>query len=154
MTFVHHKQKGFSLLEVLIALVVLSIGLLGLAGLQTFAFNFNHQSYERTQATLFLYDIIDRMRANRDNASLYSTVYATAPLPAGSYPNCAVVSCASAADLAAFDVNQWKAALGAQRALPSGEGEIEVPAGSTSVTVRIRWRENDINVVQQMTAVL
>lgn len=145
-------QKGFSLLEVLVALVVLSIGLLGLAGLQTFAFNFNHQSYERTQATLFLYDIIDRMRANRDNPSLYATLYATAPLPAGSYPNCAVNSCANASDLAAFDINQWKTALSAQKALRNGEGQITV--NGTTVTVQIRWQENDINVVQQMTAIL
>ena len=45
-------SKGFSLLEVMVALLVLSIGLLGLAGLQTFSLKFNHQSYERTQATL------------------------------------------------------------------------------------------------------
>lgn len=145
-------QKGFSLLEVLVALVVLSIGLLGLAGLQTFAFNFNHQSYERTQATLFLYDIIDRMRANRDNPGLYATLYATGPLPAGSYPNCAVSSCANASDLAVFDINQWKTALSAQKALRNGAGQITVN-GST-VTVEIRWQENDINVVQQMTAIL
>ncbi len=60
----NQRQYGFSLLEVLIALLVLSIGLLGLAGLQTLGLKFNMQSYQRTQAALLAYDIVDRMRAN------------------------------------------------------------------------------------------
>jgi type IV pilus assembly protein PilV len=58
------RQSGFTLLEVLIALVVLAVGLLGLAGLQTFGLRYSHESYERTQANLLMYDVLDRMRAN------------------------------------------------------------------------------------------
>ena len=61
----HLAMEGFSLIEVLVALFVLSIGLLGLAALQTTGLRFSHQSYERTQATLQAYDIIDRMRTNK-----------------------------------------------------------------------------------------
>ena len=60
-------QKGFSLVEILVALLILSIGLLGLAALQTTSLKFNTDSYMRTQATYFVYDIIDRMRANSDS---------------------------------------------------------------------------------------
>ena len=89
-------MEGFSLIEVLVALFVLSIGLLGLAALQTTGLKLNHQSYERTQATLQAYDIIDRMRTNKsgtgdtvnttyDNVSLGSapgtTDCATATVP-------------------------------------------------------------------------
>lgn len=59
------QQKGSSLLEVLIAIVVISVGLLGLAGLQTSSIKSNHSSYLRSQATLLAYDLSDRMRASR-----------------------------------------------------------------------------------------
>ena len=68
-TFRHHEalsslESGFSLLEVLIALLVLSVGLLGIAGLQTFSLQFNHQSYERTQATVLISEMFEKIAAN------------------------------------------------------------------------------------------
>src|SRR5690606_37316619 len=62
------RGGGFTLIEVLIALVVMSVGLLGLASLQTNTLAFNRDAYLRSQATALAYDIIDRMRANRDAA--------------------------------------------------------------------------------------
>jgi type IV pilus assembly protein PilV len=59
-----HRQTGFTLLEVLIALLVLSIGLLGLAALQTTGLRSNQMASMRTLATQFTYDITDRMRSN------------------------------------------------------------------------------------------
>jgi type IV pilus assembly protein PilV len=59
------RQKGFTLLEVLVAMLVLSIGLLGLAGLMASSLRNNHSAYYRTQATWLAYDVIDRMRVNR-----------------------------------------------------------------------------------------
>ncbi len=56
-------QEGATLIEVLIAIVVLSIGLLGLAGLQATSVQSNHSAYQRSQATLLGYDLADRMRA-------------------------------------------------------------------------------------------
>ena len=58
------RESGFSLIEVLVALLVLSIGLLGLAALQAQGLRFNHDAYVRTQATNLAYDIVDRMRVN------------------------------------------------------------------------------------------
>jgi len=62
------RQSGFTLLEVLVAILVLSIGLLGLAGLMASSIRNNHSAYQRTQATWLAYDMIDRMRVNRANA--------------------------------------------------------------------------------------
>jgi type IV pilus assembly protein PilV len=59
-----NSQGGFTLLEVLIAIVVLALGLLGLAGLQAASLRNNHSAYLRSQATLLAYDMADRMRAN------------------------------------------------------------------------------------------
>ena len=58
------RQRGFSLLEVLIAILVLSIGLLGLAQMQSIGLRSTHSAYLRTQATLLAGDILDSMRAN------------------------------------------------------------------------------------------
>lgn len=60
-------QRGFTLLETLIALVVLSIGLLGLAALQARAMRFNHDSLVRSNATALANDIMDRIRASAYN---------------------------------------------------------------------------------------
>jgi type IV pilus assembly protein PilV len=57
-------QRGFALLEVLIAVVVLAIGLLGMAALQSSALRNNQSSLERTQAVVLSYSILDAMRAN------------------------------------------------------------------------------------------
>lgn len=64
------RGAGFSLVEVLVAVLVLSIGLLGLAGLQIASVRANDSARLRTQATLAAYDLADRLRA--DPASLFA----------------------------------------------------------------------------------
>jgi type IV pilus assembly protein PilV len=62
------RCRGLTLVEILVALLILSIGLLGLAGLQTASLRFNTSAYFRTQATALAYGLADRMRANREAA--------------------------------------------------------------------------------------
>jgi len=69
-------QRGLSLLEVLVSIVVLAIGLLGLAGLQMTALKSGHSAYLRSQATILAYDFADRMRTNR--AQVLSGTYDSA----------------------------------------------------------------------------
>ena len=69
----HRPERGFSLIEVLVAMLVLAIGLLGLAALQTQGVRFNHDAYVRSNATALAYDIVDKMRINRANAASYTT---------------------------------------------------------------------------------
>ena len=76
----HHSQAGFTLLEVLITLIILSIGLLGLAGLQTMSLRANHEAYLRGQAVVQAYDIADRMRSNRKGTEDGDYSYGTAAL--------------------------------------------------------------------------
>ena len=59
---------GFSIVEVLIALIILAIGLLAIAGLQMTGLRANNSAYLLSQATFSSYDILDRMRANRSHA--------------------------------------------------------------------------------------
>jgi type IV pilus assembly protein PilV len=60
-------NRGLSLIEVLVALLVLSVGLLGLTALQTFTLQANQGAYHRTQAVNTAYEIADFMRTNRGN---------------------------------------------------------------------------------------
>lgn len=66
-----HRQGGFSLIEVMIAILVLGVGLLGFALLQTMTLRFTQSANNRTQATNLAYDLLDQMRANRHQADQY-----------------------------------------------------------------------------------
>ncbi len=81
------RQRGFSLIEVLVAMLILAIGLLGLAALQTQGMRFNHDAYVRTSATTLATDIIDKMRLNQGSASSFVTANFPArnALPADGY---------------------------------------------------------------------
>lgn len=120
------RQKGFTLLEVLVAMLVLSIGLLGLAGLMASSLRNNHSAYYRSQATWLAYDVIDRMRTNRPNAAGYVVDIGGASAAGG---------------LAGADVADWKAMIA--NALPEGDGSVAVVAVGTArtVTVDIQWND-------------
>ena len=105
-------QAGTSLLEVLIAVVVLSVGLLGLAGLQVAGLRVNQGAMQRSQATMLAYDVLDRMRSDR-----------TAAL-AGKYDvgTTSPVSSEVLADSTNLSLKQWGLSLG--HALVGSEGRI------------------------------
>ncbi|MEC9341425.1 MAG: type IV pilus modification protein PilV [Pseudomonadota bacterium] len=64
-------DAGFTLIEVLVALFIFSVGLLGLAGMMGQSLRSNHDAYVRTQASILAYDMMDRMRADAGNVLLY-----------------------------------------------------------------------------------
>ena len=118
------RERGFSIIEVLIALIVLAIGLLGLAALQAQGLRFNHDAYVRTQATNLAYDIVDRMRANRTNLAAY-----TAGDPGG--------ACDPLIATPTGDLNCWYRGLAAS--LPGGAGLITANATANFYDVTVRW---------------
>ena len=133
------KNRGFTLLEILIAVVVLSIGLLGIASLQALGQQSNHSAYLRSQATALAYDMIDRMRAN--NAGVKSGNYDSIDTTANTYtdPGCASSTCSSS-QMAQYDMFDWQQELAAQ--LPTGNGTV-AGAGSGSVfTVTVMWDDD------------
>ena len=131
------KETGFTLLEVLIALLVLSIGLLGLAALQTTGLRSNQMASMRTQATQLTYDITDRMRANPVGTTDGDYVVDTATHPTAP-KDCAAVSCIPS-ELATYDLEDWKDSL---VLLPGGTGEIvETVADPLTHTITVRWNE-------------
>jgi type IV pilus assembly protein PilV len=124
------RQSGFTLLEVLVAILVLSIGLLGLAGLMASSIRNNHSAYQRTQATWLAYDMIDRMRVNRAAAIAATEDYDIAIGTAAS----------GSAGLAGADVTGWKATL--SNALPAGDGSVDVNPATRAVTVIVQWNDS------------
>lgn len=110
---------GFTLIEVLAAIVILGIGLLGIGKLMLFSVRANNSAYLRTQATDYAYAILDLMRANSAFAeqAAYDTPFGAVANPGSCYG----IVCAPA-QMALFDVYQWKTAMTA--ALPGGTGRI------------------------------
>ena len=143
-------DQGFTLLEVLIALLVLSIGLLGIGKLMMLSARANDSAYMRSQATALAYTILDAMRANRGEALAGSYDIAVGPGPAP-------VACTSAAPCSSTaqaqnDLNLWKNALTA--ALPAGNGSVTTApvlnaSGITQVTAFVTVQWND-TVAQQV----
>lgn len=125
------RQQGVSLLEVLITVVVLSIGLLGLAALQANATKFNHSAYLRSQATNMAHEMVERMRANvgayPENPGLVTDIANTFNAATG--PACGVTL---GAVTSARDINQWKSCL--ENTLPFGRGRIRRLAANEAYT--------------------
>lgn len=67
-TDAHKQARGFSLIEILITMLIIAVGLMGTATLQLTGLSSNQGSYLRTQASILVYDIADRMRSNPDRA--------------------------------------------------------------------------------------
>lgn len=127
-----NKNNGFTLIEVLIAMVVLAIGLLGLAGLQATSLRNNQSAYNRSQATQLAYDIADRMRANVAGKTTYTTGTATTTA------TCLTTAGCTKEEMAENDLKEWNDAIIAT--LPSGTGTITISAGIYTIT--INWDDN------------
>lgn len=112
------RNSGFTLIEVLVAMVVLSIGLLGVAGMQLSGLRANHSSALRSQATYLAYDMADRMRANVQgiNGGNYNNLSGD---PGD--PGCVSSGC-TPASMAQADLHEWNVANAAN--LPSGAGAV------------------------------
>lgn len=110
------SERGYTLIEVMVALFILSFGLLGMAGLQVASLKQNQSAYMRSQATILAYDIIDRMRANiaaSENGDYF--------ISAGTVTNnCETTNGCTDSEMAAHDVARWQARLAEE--LPSGSG--------------------------------
>jgi type IV pilus assembly protein PilV len=136
------RQAGFSIMEGMITLLVVSVGLLGLAGLQNKGIQFNQVGYMRTQAALVANDIADRMRANWQ-AALNTDYDIAFGEQAATAPNCSTQNCTQD-QLAKYDVEQWKNTMKAN--LPGGDGSINLNAAIPSVTITVYWDELRANV--------
>jgi type IV pilus assembly protein PilV len=133
-------QGGFSLIESLVALVVLSVGLLGIAALYVTALREGRTALLRSEAVTRAGDMADRIRANSVGGAGYALAAGAANQAVAA---CAVGGC-TAAQMATTDKAQWVALL--QRGLPAGQGTIDVDATTTpfTYTLTISWQEPNV----------
>ncbi|MFK8053549.1 MAG: type IV pilus modification protein PilV [Woeseiaceae bacterium] len=130
----HRKaQSGYTLLEILIAAILLTGGLVGLASMQVNGTRLNNSAYLRSQANVLAYDIVDRMRANLVDAR------------AGNY-DLAIgdATPALSGNVEDIDLVQWRTNLAYY--LPAGNGAITRVAGATTddqarFTITVRWND-------------
>jgi type IV pilus assembly protein PilV len=122
-----HRQQGFSLVEILVTFVILSIGILQVAALHATGLKNNYSAYLRSQTTLLAYSAIDLMRANRDQAR------------SGAY-DIAFAASASGSSMAATDLSTWKQTLSS--VLPSGDGAIDCTSSAGTCVVVIQWDDS------------
>ena len=123
------RQSGVSLLEVLIALLVLAVGVLGAALLQTNALRYSASAADHTQAVFIAYDMLDRMRANPVALASYATQVT---------PGCNTAS--SSASILATDLTDFSRAVTCQ--LPAGYGQVAI--NGQRATVTLAWSEERI----------
>ncbi len=129
-----HDKNGFSLIEVLFAIVILSIGLLTLAGMQTTAMSGNTSAKDLTIAVQLAEEMVDRIRVNAgDTPNIYDGIDTGA-------------GCGGYADPALGDCTQWQTRLAAS-GLSNITGTVNVTTNdpinkTTTITVQITWGSN------------
>ena len=133
---------GFTMLELLVAMLVVSVGVLGVAGLAALNLQHSRAAAAHSEAVLLAQDLLERIRANP--AGLAAGAYGgNAGAPASL--NCAVSVCAPN-QTAAFDLAAWRCALGAGgeeadcAARMNGQGTVAADAASGTLRVTISWR--------------
>ncbi len=130
------QESGFTLMEILVAVVVLGLGLMGLASLQAMGQRTNYSAYLRSQAALQAYDMTDRMRANLAGVAAggYQSISGI-----GTNPNCIETGC-TPSQLAQYDAFEWNTAN--QTVLPSGRGTVVFDATTSTFTIDVAWDDN------------
>lgn len=137
------RSRGVTMLEVLIAIVILTIGLLGVAGMQAQMQNAEVEAYQRAQAIVLLQDMVDRINANRRNAASYAIAQ---PLGTAS-----TIDCAAPATVTAKDQCAWDAALRGAAESAGGEqlGAMNGARGCISNPVAVMPRQMIVAVAWQ-----
>jgi type IV pilus assembly protein PilV len=122
------RSRGFTLVEVVVTLFLVSFGLLGFAALLNQALLTHRAALARSEATILAYDLLERMRVNRAAAlsGAYNLALVSNPMGGGS--------------LAGDDLQDWMAHL--QRSLPAGDAEVSVD-GAGLVNISIQWDDNN-----------
>jgi len=130
------KNSGFSLLEVLIAMLILAIGVMGAAVLQLATYRNLQTSHNFAYASMLAGEMADRITANQSEIATYAYT-GTSP----DDPDCVSNVC-SAAQMAAYDVAQWHSRVTGSTpgSLPSGTGTITV--ASNVATILVRWDDD------------
>lgn len=150
------QQGGFTLIEVMISVLVLLVGLLGVAGMQMLSLQANQGAYFRSQAVYIASEILDAMRANPTAVDQYVGVYpqdgGANTIPAD--PGCAGNAGCTPAEAAQRDLHFWARhfadfnnAIGATYRPSIPNGLAQITANGTEFIVEVSWDENGFDNV-------
>lgn len=138
----YKPKSGFTLIEVLVALVVFSLGVLGVGAMLVVMHKSSTSSYLRQQGVQYAYDIVDKMHANQATALAGSYNIAMTGVPPVA-PPCLGAVC-TPAQIATYDQSEWLTGLTTH--LPTGKGQISTLGlgSSTTVTVVVSWDDSPV----------
>jgi type IV pilus assembly protein PilV len=153
------RQPGFTMVEVLVTLVIVAIGLLGIAAVQILSLNNTGIARNRSLAALQADGLASMMHANQvywqsatvatgvditSSTLTTATICCATAVATSSCSNIATSSVCSAPVMAAYDLQQW--ATGVSASLPSGSGKVNCVAGGNPVNcaITVSWIENNV----------
>jgi type IV pilus assembly protein PilV len=124
------------MIEVLVTVLILAVGVLGVAAMQVTTLKNLSSSHSSSVAEIFAEDFSERIRANPIAALANSYVHSAAP---GTFPDCVAGAC-NVTQLATYDIGSWGQLL--TQTLPSASGQVtRIPASNTFV-VTVRWDDD------------
>lgn len=136
---INKNHSGFSLLEVLFAMLIFSFGILGLAGMQSLIIKNNMIAEHRSQASLIAYDLIDRMRANRSSLINYQSTFNNPPFTPSQAVCLSTLGC-TPFQMTQNDIFEWNQII--INSLPRGVGRVTLNAATATYTITINWDVN------------
>jgi len=150
MSVVRKAQAGIGMIEVLVAMLIVSVGAAGLLSTQISGKRIGYDALQRSSATALMRDIVERMRTNPTALASYVATVGGTTISSEPSPNCVTASC-SPVQMAAHDLWEWERALdGASEIIDDGGGEtlvggLVIPRGCIThlngvVTVAVVWK--------------
>lgn len=131
------KVNGFTLLEVLIAVSILAIGMLGIAAMHLTSLKDNRDAYMRSQAVLLSHDMAERMRSNKSQLAAYGAIDTSKTAASVSCTNC------SPADMVKVDIKEWSKKIntttGSTGLIPSAKGTVKLFKGNIFI-IEVSWQ--------------
>lgn len=158
--FQAHVQRGVSMIESMVALVVLSFGMLGIGTLVLASLQDTRSSLNRTRAVALAWDMAERMRANPSMADTYVDLSPTTGTDNACFENSttsgASINACTPGELAGHDVFQWKQSMTAPATgLPSGDGSItSIASIPPTYQIEVTWTGGIVNGVESRDAVV
>jgi type IV pilus assembly protein PilV len=138
----HHNSikpvRGFTLIEVLVAVLVIAIGMLGIAALIVQGVKYNHDAFLRSQVSTLVNAMADRIRLNSANAIQYVTNYTAQPVLGGGATN--QVCNYNGGTSAANDLACWKNEV--DNAMPPGSTAV-IQAIGNLYTITLSWQSRE-----------
>lgn len=140
-------NKGFTLVEILVALLLVSIGFLGMLGMQSFSLQQSQDTYFANKANYLARELADKVRLNSSVVSDYAVDTSTAP---SSITNCTNSNCSST-QMADYDKAIWADSV---KKLPNGRGVVTFDAAEpNSLQILISWKEKESNLTSSLPSV-